>query len=259
MNKVSIIMLTFNQLTDTKKTLESLFNTTKCDYELIFVDNGSKDGTIKFLEKLKEEKGNIKIIKNDINLGFAKANNQGIKIAKGEYVLLLNNDVILSRNWLEKLVICMESDKNIGVVGPLTNHAVGQQVINYTFSKKNNDVLKFAEIINMKYSGVYEHTHRIIGFCMLIKREVIDQVGLLDERFGPGGFEDYDYCLRVNQHGYKIMIAKDVFVYHFGGRGYSKNDLDYNNLRKQNFQIFVDKWVKKALEVLEFMPGGNID
>jgi GT2 family glycosyltransferase len=233
-------------------------NTVGIDFELIFVDNGSKDGTLKYLKNLQLTNNNLQIITNDTNLGFAKANNQGIKVSSGEYILLLNNDVILTPKWLEKMLRCIESDESIGVVGPLTNHAVGQQVVNYPFSKKDVDINKFAVLMEMKYGGVYEQTHRIIGFCMLIKREVIEKVGLLDERFGPGGFEDYDYCLRVNQHGYKIMIAKDVFVYHLGGRGYSKNDLDYNSLRKQNFEIFVDKWCKKALEILEHMPSGII-
>jgi len=256
--KVSIIMLTFNQLADTKQALESLFKTTQYPYELIFIDNGSKDGTIKYLEKLKEDRSDIKIIQNDINLGFAKANNQGIKVATGEYILLLNNDVILTNFWLERMINCLESDMGIGLVGPCTNHAVGQQVVNYELKKNFSDINKFAEILAIKNVGKWVETHRIIGFCMLMKRELIEKVGLLDEQFGPGGYEDYDYCLRVLLAGYKIVIASDVFIYHIGGRGYSKNNLDYNSLRIQNFKLFVDKWCNKSLQILEFMPDGGI-
>jgi GT2 family glycosyltransferase len=118
------------------------------------------------------------------------------------------------------------------------------------------DIKRFAWMQLLKNAGFWFDTHRIIGFCMLVKREVIDAIGVLDERFGPGGYEDYDYCLRVKQAGYKIMVASDVFIYHIGGQGYKKNNLDYDVLRSQNIQIFIDKWCKKALEILERLPDG---
>jgi GT2 family glycosyltransferase len=106
----------------------------------------------------------------------------------------------------------------------------------------------------MKNAGKWIEIHRIIGFCMLIKKKVIDQVGMFDERFGPGGYEDYDLCLRVKQAGYKIIIAHDVFVYHFGGKGYSDNNLDYEKLRENNLSIFIDKWCEKVLKIMDTNP-----
>jgi len=248
---ISIIILTFNQLEDTKRCYESLLKNPPEDYEVIFVDNGSKDGTAEYLKKVKAGNGRLKLIFNEINLGFSKANNQAMKIADGEYVLLLNNDVVLTEGWIQRLVACAESDAEIGVAGPCTNNAVGQQVVGTGTKLDEQEIQRFAAVQLISNAGCWIDVHRIIGFCMLIKREVIAKIGMLDERFGPGGFEDYDFCLRVMQAGYKIMIASDVFVYHIGGKGYTKNNLDYNKLRAQNVQIFIDKWCKKALEIME--------
>ncbi len=220
------------------------------------MDNGSTDDTREYLEKLRETRKHVRTIFNSTNLGFSKANNQGISVAEGEYILLLNNDVVLTEGWLERLKACAESGPAVGVVGPCTNHAVGEQVLDIELKLDLEDINRFACMQLLKNAGYWFDTHRIIGFCMLIKREVIDSIGTLDERFGPGGYEDYDFCLRVKQAGYKIMVASDVFVYHIGGQGYKKNNLNYDVLRAQNIQIFIDKWCKKALEVLERLPNG---
>lgn len=252
----SIIILSFNQLAETRQCVESLRRHTQARYELIFVDNGSLDGSREYLEQLKVEDPSITVICNDTNRGFAAANNQGIACATGDYVLLLNNDVILTEGWLERMITCLESDPQIGVVGPCTNRAVGKQVIATACAAADEDIQKFACLQTLANAGAWFETHRIIGFCFLMKRKVIDTVGVLDERFGPGGYEDYDYCLRIRQAGYKIMVASDIFIYHIGGHGYAKNKLDYDKLRAQNIEIFIDKWSRKAIEILDAMPDG---
>ena len=252
--KISIIVLTFNQRKLTKQFIESLQKHTSVKYELIFVDNGSTDNTKEYFEQLQQTNNNVKYIYNINNIGYAKANNQGIRSSSGDYVVLLNNDVILTDGWLERLIACAESDPFAGVVAPCTNKAVGQQVVNYNIGKKESEIQLFASLLAMKNAGKWFEVHRVIGFCMLIKKEVLQKIGMLDERFGPGGFEDYDFCLRVKQAGYKIMVASDIFIYHIGGKGYSDNNLDYDRLRQNNVTIFIEKWVKKTLENMEKMP-----
>ncbi len=256
---VSIIMLTYNQLDDTKICVESLFkHTADVNYELIFVDNGStKDDTKTYLEDLKSKHSNIKVIFNDSNLGFACANNQGIEISEGEYVLLLNNDVILTDGWLGRMIAVAESDKNTGIVGPCTNHASGRQVVVFDGAASDDEAIqKFAGEILTQNAGFWFSVSRIIGFCVLIKREVLFNVGVLDEMFGPGGYEDFDYCMRVKQAGYNIIIAGDTFIYHIGGKGYSANNMNYNVLRTKNIELLIDKWTKNVLEIMEKLPDG---
>ena len=254
---VSIVMLTYNQLEDTKLCVE-FKHTTDVNYELIFVDNGStKDDTKTYLETLKKEHSNIKTIFNEENLGFACANNQGIEISEGEYVLLLNNDVILTDGWLSRMINVAESDEKIGVVAPCTNHASGRQVVSFAGTEEDDEgIQKFAKDLLLKNAGVWNSVSRIIGFCMLIKREVLFKVGVLDEMFGPGGYEDYDYCMRVKHEGYDIVIAFDTFIFHIGGKGYSSNDMDYMDLRSKNIELLIDKWTRNILEVMEKLPNG---
>ena len=256
---VSIVMLTYNQLEDTKLCVESLFkHTTDVNYELIFVDNGStKDDTISYLDGLKKEHKNIKTIYNKENLGFACANNQGIEISEGEYVLLLNNDVILTDGWLSRMIQVAESDDKIGVVAPCTNHASGRQVVTFSGTEEDDEgIQKFAKEVLLKKAGSWISVSRIIGFCMLIKREVLFKVGVLDEMFGPGGYEDYDYSMRVKHENYDIVIAMDTFIFHIGGKGYSSNNMDYMNLRSKNIELLIDKWTRNVLEIMEKLPDG---
>lgn len=258
---VSIVILTYNQLDDTKICMESLFkHTTDVNFELIFVDNGStKDDTKLYLESLKKEHKNIKTIYNEENLGFACANNQGIEISEGEYVLLLNNDVILTDGWLSKMLNVAESDSNIGMVAPCTNHASGRQVVTFAGTEEDDaEIQKFSKTTLLKNAGKWISVGRVIGFCMLIKREILFRVGVLDEMFGPGGYEDYDYCMRVKHEGYNIVVAMDTFIFHIGGKGYSSNDMDYTHLRSKNIELLIYKWNKNIIEAMEKLPDGML-
>jgi GT2 family glycosyltransferase len=256
---VSIVMLTYNQLDDTKICVESLFKHTQdINFELIFVDNGStKDKTKEYLEELKAQHSNIKTIYNDENLGFACANNQGIEISEGEYVLLLNNDVILSDGWLDKLLLALKSDKKTGMIVPCTNHASGRQKVVFEANVEDDDLIQeYAKNTLVKKAGSWISVDRVIGFCMLIKREVLFKVGVLDEMFGPGGYEDYDYCMRIKQAGYNIVIAEDTFIFHIGGKGYSSNNMDYMELRNKNIELLIDKWTRQTIKIMEKLPDG---
>lgn len=256
---VSIVMLSYNQLDDTKVCVESLFKHTQgINFELIFVDNGStKDNTKEYLESLKAKYSNIKTIYNEENLGFACANNQGIEISEGDYVLLLNNDVILSDGWLDKLLLVLQSNNKAGLVVPCTNHASGRQKVVFEATADDDELIqKYAKDTLFKMAGSWINVDRVIGFCMLIKREVLFKVGVLDEMFGPGGYEDYDYCMRVRQAGYNIVVAEDTFIFHIGGKGYSSNNMDYMELRNKNIELLIDKWTRQSIKIMEKLPDG---
>ena len=126
---VSIVILTFNELEYTKKCVESIRRHTPEPHEIIFVDNGSKDGTVKWLKKLVNEHGHYKLIENGKNLGFAKGCNQGIEAASSDCILLLNNDVVVTEGWLAGMMECLNSAPDIGIVGPMTNNISGRQKV----------------------------------------------------------------------------------------------------------------------------------
>ena len=108
-------------------------------------------------------------------------------------------------------------------------------------------MLDFASEFNIQDSRKYESRDKLIGFCLLIKREVINKVGLLDEQFFPGNFEDDDYCMRILEAKYKLVLSKDTFIHHFGNISFKNNDLDYKKILRKNKEKFKKKWVKISL------------
>ena len=208
----SIVILTYNQFEYTRWCLAAIRYYTSEPYELIVVDNGSTDGTVEYLQS----QADMEIILNGENKGFAKGCNQGIKTAGGEYILLLNNDTVPVSGWLRNMINCLESDPSIGIVGPRSNYVKGPQSLEVSYTDMD-EMFAFSEQFNRSPDPAkWLELGMVVGFCMLVKRAVIDTVGLLDERFGIGFFEDDDYCLRARSKGFKIMCAGDTFVHHFG-------------------------------------------
>ncbi|MCM1989289.1 glycosyltransferase [Oceanirhabdus seepicola] len=236
--KTSMIILTYNKLEYTKQCIESIRKYTDKDtYEIIIVDNNSEDGTVQWLNNQKD----IKIIFNKENLGFPKGCNQGIRVAQGDNILLLNNDVIVTPNWLENLMKCLYSSDDIGAVGAVTNSCSNFQSIPKQYDTYD-ELINFAEKFNISSFLKWEERLKLIGYCMLIKKEVIQKVGLLDEDFTPGNYEDDDYCLRIRMEGYRIMLCKDTFIHHYGSVTFGKERKEYCKLLATNMEKFKSKW-----------------
>jgi GT2 family glycosyltransferase/Flp pilus assembly protein TadD/SAM-dependent methyltransferase len=238
----SIIMLTFNQLKYSQECVESIQKYTSDPYEIIFVDNGSKDGTVKWLRTLSKRNPNCRLIENSKNLGFSRGCNQGIEASRGEYILLLNNDVVVSERWLGRMLECLNSAEDIGIVGPMTNNISGPQKVPEIGYSSIDGLNAYAQIFGEKNRYRRVSYSRIVGFCMLFKRRLVEKIGLFDERFGSGNFEDDDYCLRASLAGYRNMIAGDAFIHHYGSRTFIGNRIDYGSSLSGNRKIFVEKW-----------------
>lgn len=236
MVRTSIVIPVYNNLEMTRECLNSIRQYTE-DYEIIVVDNGSSDGTVEYLAGQKD----VKVIRNDRNLGFACAVNAGIRASSGEYVVVLNNDVLVTPRWLSNMVYCAESDPAIGLVGPVTGKCSGVQKVPAQFSDPG-EMFAFAEKWNQPNPSRWFDTNRLVGFCMLVKREVFGRVGLFDERFGPGNFEDDDFCLRARLAGYRLIVAGDTYVHHIGSATFASSSIDYNALMNINRNKFIQKW-----------------
>ncbi len=240
---VSIIIPTHNKLPFTRLCLESLYhNTDYPNFELIVVDNASTDGTRAYLEGLKQSIPNMQVIFNEHNEGFAHANNQGIMRSRGDYIILLNNDTIVTPGWLSRLIHHLERDKQIGMVGPVTNSAGNEQMIPAAYANLE-ELETFAQRRFITHEEQSFEIEMLAMFCVTIPRKIVDQVGLLDERFELGTFEDDDYSHRVKLGGYKLICAEDVFVHHFGrGTMGEQGDEAYLKLFERNRQRFEAKW-----------------
>ncbi|MDW8799693.1 glycosyltransferase [Clostridium sp. A1-XYC3] len=237
--KTSIVILTYNKLDYTKLCIDSVKKYTKAGtYEIIVVDNNSTDDTRDWLK----EQNDIKVILNDINLGFPGGCNVGIEAAeKGNDILLLNNDTIVTPRWLENLNNCLYSDEYIGAVGAVSNSCSNYQAIKTEY-KSIEEMVAFADEYNVSDSAKWEQKVKLIGFCMLVKRPVLDKVGLLDEIFFPGNFEDDDLGYRIQSEGYKLMLCNDTFVHHFGSTSFKDNPEKFNKLLNDNSIKFMNKW-----------------
>jgi len=244
---VSMVILTCNQLEYTRKCLDSIFEHTQTPFELIIVDNGSTDGTVEFLESEISGTGQdarIKIIKNKENKGFAGGNNQGMAAARGDYVLLLNNDVVVTPGWLERMLTCAERGPEIGIVGPRSNYVSGPQRV-AEIEYDTNTLKGLAEFSNQfadHHAGQTQQVLRVVGFCMLIKRAVVDKIGAMDDRYGLGNFEDDDFSLRAAIAGFQSWIARDCFIHHFGHRTFIGEKVDLNKSLHKNWGVFKEKW-----------------
>lgn len=241
--RVSVIVLTQNKLPYTRLCLESLYRNTDCShFELIVVDNASTDKTLTYLEGLKRYLPNLYVIFNNRNEGFARATNMGIIHSRGDYVVLLNNDTIVTPEWLSKLSGYLERDPRVGMVGPVTNSAGNEQMIPVSYQSLE-ELEAFARQRSITHKGQSFEINMLAMFCVVIPRQVIDQVGLLDERFELGTFEDDDFCYRVKSLGYKLICAEDVFVHHFGKATMGTlGDERYLELFERNRKKFEQKW-----------------
>jgi len=237
----SIILVTFNELPYTRMCLDSLRMRTDEPYELIIVDNGSTDGTVEYLRA----QSDVRLIENSENRGFPAAVNQGLAAAKGEQLLLLNNDTILTTGWLCRMLDVLDSDPKIGLVGPTSNHVGSAQQIDVDY-RHLNDLDGFAwtrhsQLIAERQPLVQE-TDRLIGFCLLFRRSVLDAVGLLDEQFGIGCFEDDDFCRRARAAGFSAVIARSAFIHHFGSVTFQASGADLGQILQTNQKLYDAKW-----------------
>jgi GT2 family glycosyltransferase/glycosyltransferase involved in cell wall biosynthesis len=241
--KVSIIIVTWNNIELTRQCVDSVLrDETWCSYELIIVDNASSDGTIEYLQALADKETRVKLVLNAENQGFAAANNAGLRVASdSEFVVLLNNDTVVPRGWLARLLRHVRKP-DVGMVGPVTNWSGNESMIPVTYHDMG-DMEAFALVRSAEHAGEVTDLNTLAMFCVAMRRTVVHQIGPLDERFGVGMFEDDDYAHRVRQAGYRVICAEDVFVHHQGSASFSKlSEAEYRNLFESNKRRYEEKW-----------------
>jgi GT2 family glycosyltransferase len=243
---VSIVMLVRNGLAYTKMCLTSLLaGSWHAGDELIVVDNASTDGTAEYLAELARINDSVRILTNQANAGFAAANNQGLRSARGTVLVLLNNDTVVAPGWRDRLIRWL-NDKSIGMVGPVTNRTCNEAQIDASY-RTHGEFREFAVDYTQAHKGEANEIPMLAMYCVAMRREVFEQVGPLDESFEIGMFEDDDYAQRVRAAGYKILCAEDVFVHHFGQASLGElcTSGEYNEVLDTNRRRFEEKWGKE--------------
>jgi glycosyltransferase involved in cell wall biosynthesis len=243
---VSIIILALNQLEHTRACLESLAAHVNVPHEIIIVDNGSTDGTPEFLRQWRNTHENCAVIRNETNRGFSGGNNQGLAVARGDYLLLLNNDTIVTRGLLENLLGVFDRHPHTGIVGPVSNNVSGHQRVEEATYGDLQEMLAFAKQWMRNHRQQSFEVSRAVGFCLVAKRQVIHAIAGLDERFGSGNFEDDDFSIRAQLAGFRIRIAKDAFIHHTGSQTFKGAKIDYRRAMQRNWELFKTKWKMPA-------------
>ena len=236
--KVSIIIPTLNQIAYTKRCIESIGRYTQVSYEVIVIDNGSTDNSTQELMKFQEDM-NLTIIRNDRNLGFGQANNQGAKLASGEFLLFLNNDTeVLREGWLIRLL--SEVEDGVGLVGGSGG----------LLEDDNKD-----EILRYKYATIKEAYNYIEGWCMFIKRELFEEIRGFDKDFGLALSEDADLSFKVKDKGFNIKVVEGLggwYVRHYGSKTLkAQKDFDVGIMEYKNAKILHEKWRDRVGKVLK--------
>jgi GT2 family glycosyltransferase/tetratricopeptide (TPR) repeat protein/glycosyltransferase involved in cell wall biosynthesis len=247
-DKTSIVILTYNQLPVTKACIESIKKQTPEPHEIVFVDNNSTDGTRDYLEEIVQKNDNYRLIANEMNMGFAKGCNQGMQAATGNYIVLLNNDVVVTPHWLSGMIECLNSAADVGIVGPMTDNISGPQKVPGVDIDIESGLQEFSGDFRKRNRYRRIACRRIVGFCMLFKRDLIDRIGSLDENFGTGNFEDDDFCLTAAVAGFQNLICGDVFIHHKGSASFRGNKIDYSALMQGNKKVFFEKWKHRKLD-----------
>ena len=234
------MVLAYNGLKEvTRPCIESILkNTSPGSYELVLVDNASSDGSAEYFEALRAQYDHVTICLNQKNKGYAGGNNDGMRVAKGTYIVLLNNDTLVPPGWLDRLLGLLKSNVHVGLVGPVTNSAGNEQRIEITGLNESNFEQCIAPYLE-RQRGQWFATERLGFYCVAMKRKVMEGVGFFDERFGLGMFEDDDYCIRVRKAGYALAVIEDCFVYHKGSVSFRKLSEDsYRELFEKNRALF---------------------
>jgi GT2 family glycosyltransferase/glycosyltransferase involved in cell wall biosynthesis len=252
---VSILIVTYNCREFLRPCLDSILrNGEYPNYEVIVVDNHSSDGTEEILSQYVPADPRIRIHVFPENLGFAGANNQAARLSRGDYLLLLNPDTIVTPGWIHRLMRVFETHPTAGIAAPVTNFSGNETKIDVDYSDLAT-LDRFARSNAGSHSGECFEVSVAPLLCALVRCELWLSLGGLDESFRVGTFEDDDFSLRVRRAGLKVLVAKDCFIHHFGNGSFGKLPAaESNRVFEENRARFEEKW-KAPWEPHRLRPG----
>ncbi len=203
-----LVLLSWNHLEETQPCLQSLFERTQVPCRLFIVDNGSEPAVRAFLASVKPWGAiqEVTLLQNETNEGFPKGMNRGIQASSAPCVCLLNNDLRFTTGWLQELIEVASAHPTIGLVNPTSS----------TFNNhppKGMSLEAYATQLK-QFRGRYVEVGMCIGFCLLVKREVLNRIGGLSEEVERIFYEDEDFSQRAQQAGYQCVVAQGAYVYH---------------------------------------------
>ena len=257
MKKTSLVVLAYNQLSYTKLCMDSIYKySDDIDFEVITVNNGSSDGTREYFNSLPNEKK----INYDVNVGIEKAINDAIDICDGEYFVLINNDIIVTTNWLSNIVKVLDSDPKIGAVVPASNTPTNDQIV-YADYSNTSELQEFAKKYNVSNPRLWEERVDLTMYLVAFRTATLRELGKLDTAYSPGGYDDDDLSFRYRRAGYKLILAYDTYVHHYMSVTMSEHYVDHAHMTK-NHLYFMKKFgvnVYEVIQLLNYLVLLNLD
>ena len=257
MKKTSLVVLAYNQLSYTKLCMDSIYKySDDIDFEVITVNNGSSDGTREYFNSLP----NKKKINYDVNVGIEKAINDAIDICDGEYFVLINNDIIVTTNWLSNIVKILDSDPKIGAVVPASNTPTNDQIV-YADYSNTSELQEFAKRYNVSNPRLWEERVDLTMYLVAFRTATLRELGKLDTAYSPGGYDDDDLSFRYRRAGYKLILAYDTYVHHYMSVTMSEHYVDHAHMTK-NHLYFMKKFgvnVYEVIQLLNYLVLLNLD
>lgn len=250
---VDIIIPVYNAVEDLKKCVASILkHTTYKQHRIIIINDSSPEGNVDdYLKSINHEK--IVILQNEKNMGFVSTVNKGMAYSKND-VILLNSDTIVTENWLEKLIKVAYLHESYGTVTPLTNNGTICSVPKFCEDNEIPEgftIDEFAKLIENISLNQFPEIPTAVGFCMYIKRTLIEEIGLFDDVvFGRGYGEENDFCCKTIEFGYKNILADNTFIYHSGSMSFKE---DKAALIKRNSKLLNERYPYYDRMVHEFI------
>ena len=261
----SVVVVTGDDFEKTRQCVGALLNHTDPEHEIIFVDCGSTDGTLQYLEETTDNRHHCRLLTNVQNPGFAAAHNQGLAAAGGKHVILLSSRAVVTPRWLETLISTAEMHPRAGLVGPMTNRVNGMQhLAGVDYDETGlRGLNSFAAQVTENNAGRVDKAMRLSGFCLLIKRDLMARIGGLDEKFEMGNYEDNDYCLRGQLAGYESLVARGCFVHQGDDSVFTTEQLHQLEQIRGQWEIFKAKWgipqstaLGEPMDMASLLAGG---
>lgn len=232
---VDIVIPVFNSPRHTRWCLESLFQQTDQRlFHLYLVDDGSDQVTAVLLRDFTERYANITLLVNEENRGFLPSANRGLGETRARFVVLLNSDTLVTPGWLERLIAAPLDDPTIGLACPLSNHAENLSVA----MPAGYSYLETAGLVAARSQRRYPDAATVVGFCLLLTRDLIEKVGLFDPVFGRGYVEEADLQFRAAEAGFRAAVVDSCYVYHTREASFG----DYLPHWQRNYPLFRERW-----------------
>lgn len=263
--KTSIVMSSYGHPKECKLAIDSIHKCTHVPFELIVSNNPhpnaeASEEVLQMLHQYEKDMMIDRLILNERNLGDMGALNEGMKYASGEFVCVVNNDIITCEHWLRNMLEVFIQENDCGLCSGRTRNITGVQAV---FNGPPNEMVQGNQELLKYFNQVWQHQHhmgwwkfpRIRSMVMVIRKEDMDEIGGLDMRYGMGNYDDDDMCVAVGHIGKSVYVCDDSYVHHWGSLSFNEDGKAFNKSLDENRKKFIDKWKNVEPVLMEKVIG----